>query len=320
VSTQDRRQVREFLAFLRESFQWRLKDFFFDTWETRLLRQAARLPFLHAEYSELFSRIQPKVVFLEDGCYGSRSFLIKWAKDQGIKTSEFQHGAIGATHHAYRYGAVGFDPAYAAYLPDFLLTHGRFWSDNALLPCKKITLGNPHFQANIDKANAGASTTAGEPTLLVVSQGNVTDRVVTLTLELARLSPGLKIVFRLHPAEVQFLERYRPLEGLPNVSISKSGDIYEQILSATWIAGVSSTTLYEATGLQKPVYVYDTPTARFYTPRNFGIWFSDASDLLQRIRGPQPPVEVVREHIWAPNWEENYRRFLEGEVGIRLSP
>lgn len=313
---EDRESVGAFLARLRATAPVPLAETDYARMESDLLRLAARLPHYHASYAALFARARPRLVFLEDACYGSQAYILKWAKDAGIATAEFQHGVVVPSHPAYNYGPAGFDPAYRPYLPDHILTHGEFWYRGIRVPAKAHVVGNPHFSTKLAERSGGAARRAAGRKALIVSQADVTDRLVALAHDLRRRDPGLEITFRLHPAEAGFQERYRSLEGLPGVAISKSGDIYDLIDGSDWIVGVSSTVLFEAVGLRRPVFVYDTPQARLYIPETFGTWFRDAADLLGRLALPAEGAGIGTESVWATGWRDNYRRFLEAEAGV----
>lgn len=305
------------IARLKGALRLDLGDGFYRTLEANLVRLAGRLPVHYGSYSRLFDLVRPKVVFLEDGCYGYSSHILRWAKERGIPTAEFQHGALPPSHMAYNFGSAGFHPEYQRHLPDYLLVHGSFWAESTRVPSAKVVIGNPHFQANLERGpGPAARTEPQEPRLLIVSQGDVTSRLVALARQLSRQYRGFRITFRLHPAEVAFRDRYRELVGLPNLEISDSGDIYEHIRASKWIVGVSSTTIYEAAGLGKPVFVFDTPNSRFYTSRSFGTWFEDAEDLLSKLASAPSGDRGAGERIWAPDWRGNYARFLEKDLGL----
>jgi hypothetical protein len=320
-SSRDAARVSTLVAYLEESFPIRLDPGFYRRLEQRLIRIGARLPHYHRSYAELFSRTRPGIVFLEDASYGGQSYILKWARDLGIRTGEFQHGALMRNHAAYNYGAAGFDPGYAAHLPEFLLTYGRFWNEQTRTPSATVILGSPLLSARLaEHRSSGSSPAVAGNRLLVISQGDVTAAFVKLTLDLARLAPDLAIVYRLHPGEVSFPERFRDLAGLRNVTVDSSGDIYRWITECRFVVGASSTALYEAVGFGKPVYVLDTPSARFYTPRHLGKWFADAAELLVLLADPAPGDAPAGDDVWAPDWQGNYRRFLEQEVGLVLPP
>lgn len=317
ASDSDRKRIGELIGRIRRTSPIPLEDTLYASMESALIALAAKLPHLHSGYARLFRETRPKILFLEDASYGGQSYLIKWAKQAGIKTAEFQHGVVVPAHLAYNFGEAAFEPPYREYLPDFLLTHGAFWSGNARMPAAKVEIGNPHFSTKLEESAKNAPGPV-KRRLLIVSQADVTEWLVRLTLEIAAAAPDLNIVFRLHPAEAAFEDRYRSLQGVSGITISKSGDIYELIHSSEWIVGVSSTVLFEAAGLRKPVFVYDTPQAALYIPRNFGTWFRDVPDLLALISASGAEA-AGSDRIWAGNWADNFRRFLKRETGLEIA-
>ena len=95
---------------------------------------------------------------------------------------------------------------------------------------------------------------SSERQLLIISQGSVTDKLVSLTVELAAILPDdFRIVYKLHPGEVLFTERYSSLYNLPNVKVVTKGDLYQYIADSACVLGVYSTALYEAAGLEKQI-------------------------------------------------------------------
>jgi len=274
-------------------------------------------------YKRLFEKIQPKIIFLNCASYGGmNAVIIKAAKQMGIKVGEFQHGVITKLHPAYNYGAAVFNnEGYKEYLPDYLLTYGDFWNEQVTIPSKKVTIGNPHFWFNYNsfKTNAAVKT-KGEKTkkILIVSQGTVTDINVDLAKKLSgMLNSNYKIVFRLHPGEVAFKERYQELLDYKSIEVNSSGDIYELIHSSDYVVSVYSTTIFEAASFGKPVYIYRHPLSELNIPENLGLWFSDAEELLELIKNDKRADNIYDlNYFWNENWKENYLSFLERELGI----
>jgi hypothetical protein len=316
VNPLDKRRIVGILDYLREKFFIRHQASFYQGLEARLLNLAGCLPIYHAEYNRLFDLTQPKLLLQEDGSYGMRSFILAWARKAGIRTAEMQHGAIMPTHHAYNYGRAGFHSDYRRCLPEFLLTYGKFWSECTRTPSVKVEIGNPHFSSRMEEA-VPASPYSGKR-LLIVSQADVTDHLVELARALARLDPAMTIIYRLHPAEVVFEDRYSVLKDIPNVELSRSGDIYELIRNAKWVIGAASTVLYESIGLGKPVYVLNCPSSRLYTAMQFGTWFEDAKDFLVKVGAGQKQPEISKEDVWAPGWQENYLTFMRNDIGLSI--
>ncbi|WP_448375361.1 CDP-glycerol glycerophosphotransferase family protein, partial [Fervidobacterium sp.] len=239
-----------------------------------------------------------------------------------IKVGEFQHGVITKLHPAYNYGAAVFNnEGYKEYLPDYLLTYGDFWNEQVTTPSKKVTIGNPHFWFNYDrfKATPGIETKVEKSKkILIVSQGTVTNINVELAKKLSNMvESDYKIVFRLHPGEVAFKERYQELFNYNNIEVNDSGDIYQLILSSDYVVSVYSTTIFEAASFGKPVYIYRHPLSELYIPENLGLWFSTAKELLKLIINDRKASnDFDLNYFWNEKWKENYLSFLEQELGI----
>jgi hypothetical protein len=310
----DKTRVDQFIAYLQEKIPQSLDDSVWTYLAETLKRVGGRLIGLHDGYRRLFDRLRPKLVFLEDASYGSEAFLVKWAKDAGIKTAEIQHGLIVPSHHAYQFGNGLFASAdYGRYLPDFLLTYGSFWSNNARTPSEKIIIGNAH----LTESTRGWTKSVGRnhrPTMIIISQPDVVDHLMTLAMDFSREwgSRGL-IIYRLHPTEVPYRKDYSTLEERPNITISDAGDVYDLLRQADGVIGSSSTVLFEAVSFRIPVYVHDNPGSRLYVPQNFGRRFKTATELLTLMEttDPSPPDPDL---YWAPEWQANYRRFLSERI------
>jgi len=119
---------------------------------------------------------------------------------------------------------------YREYLPDYLLTWGEFWNNNMMHPSKKVIIGNPHFTTKQEEYNnIKRNKIFRENVVLIASQGTITNSLVEITKALSRKTNSKKyeFIFRLHPGEVPFVDRYKALCALSNVKISKDGDVYE---------------------------------------------------------------------------------------------
>lgn len=77
-------------------------------------------------FLKLLHKIKPKILFLNGAYNGGESYIIKWAKEKGIITAEFQHGVISKLHSDYNYGNVILDSEeYRKYTPDYFLIWGN---------------------------------------------------------------------------------------------------------------------------------------------------------------------------------------------------
>jgi hypothetical protein len=205
---------------------------------------------------------------------------------------------IARSHLAYNYGS--FD---ATYLPKYLLLYGEIWGEGLRTPSKQVVIGSPHFSET-------ALGSMAQETVLTISQGIRTAALVELTLAVAKRFPDRQCVFRVHPGELAFPERYAALRGIPNVQISEGGDIYQHLRRARVVIGHSSMALYEAAGMGLSVLILDDDASRINTPADLGTWFSSADALLPLVDTP-PPTRTNPERFFARDWRARYRSFIE---------
>jgi len=270
----------------------------------QLASWAARLPFFHDLYRRFFDRVRPRVMLIQGASHGALAHVCTWAHAAGIVTAEPQHGVISRSHLAYNYGAGALaDPDFARCLPEHLLVYGEFWAGEVRSASAIDVIGCPHFSETARPARPTGDD------VLVVSQGICTDLMVRLATAIAARFPTRRCVFRLHPGELAFRERYASLAGIANVELSERGDIYEQLAAASVVVGYSSMALVEACGLGLPVLVYDDETTRAYLPRQVGTRFRSTDELLAHLVAPAPS-EIDPKAFFAPDWRERYRAFV----------
>lgn len=319
LKKEDCKVIDDFIEKLKSVFYEHDLDFKY--YEKKLIGILRKIPFYFIEYEKILKRSNPKVIFVEDGNYGGEnSVLIAIAKSFGIKVGEFQHGYVGLNHVAYNYQFDNIKniEEYKRFVPDYYLTYGKFWSENIRIIGKSVEVGNPHFE-NMIKKYIRKTRVEEEKNILVVSQGTVTKKMVEFTKELVKIidSKKYKITFRLHPGEVAFKERYEKLYEIDSIQVSNSGDIYELISRSDIIIGSSSTTLFEAKAFDKTVYILRNSDSELFISKEFGIWVNSAEEFYENIlQNKQDKKKEEKSFFWADNWEENYKEFLQKEVGI----
>lgn len=286
--------IDRLIAFVRERFPVAIDP---GPVRAQLEHWAVRLPILHDAFARFFERVRPRVLIVEDGSYGGFSHVLAWARAAGIATAELQHGVISRSHLAYNVG-----DGFAHCLPQYLLAYGDLWRDQIRSPSQVVVVGCPHFSESARPARPSS-------TVLVISQGTRTEAMVRLAAAVAARFPDRRCVFRLHPGEVAFRDRYAPLVGVPNVEISDRGDLYDLLHHAGIVVGHSSTALVEAAGLGLPVCVLDDESSRAFLPGRLGTWFRTADELLSLVASP-PVVPAEPAQFFAPDWRERYRRFV----------
>ena len=301
-STADLATIERLLDFLRDALPVAIE---LEPIRARLVHWATRLPALHGWYQRFFDKVRPRVLFIEDASYGAFAHICTWARAAGIATAEFQHGVIARSHLGYNYGdAACADEAFAHCLPQYLLAYGEFWRKEVRSPSEIVIAGCPHFSETARPASAPATGT-----ILTISQGICTDAMVRLTAVVARQFPERRCVFRLHPGEVAFHERYASLETIPNVEISSRGDLYPLFEAARVVIGHSSTAMVEAAGVGLPVLVLDDEGSRAILPSSIGTWFRTVDELLPLVASP-PSLSIDPAQFFADGWRDRYRSFI----------
>lgn len=278
------------------------------------------IPFALREFEKFLKKTKPNVVFVHCGSYGGmESTLIKVAKNIGSTVGEFQHGVITHMHPAYNYGTAIFgDKEYKLHLPDYLLVYGDYWKENINFPNKIITVGNPHFWYNYNARKSKAGCEKNPNAILIVSQGSLTELYVKIAKELSKkLGKGYKIIFKLHPGEVPFIERYKELYGLENVEVVEKGDIYNYLCKVRYVISVYSTTIYEAIALGNTVFVFKHPLSEIYVPKDLGKWVESTEEIVELVKhGFEDTKKYDLNYYFDSNWKKNYRKFIEEIIGI----
>ena len=267
--------------------------------------------------TNVFKKLNPQVVFVRTATYGGFfTMLVKIAKENGIITGEFQHGLIYEGHMAYNYGdAVFKSEQYKKYLPDYLLTFGDYWNDKIKTPSKIITIGNPHFYKSIKKYK---DIKEQKDSILIISQGGITDEFVKMAKYLSEELPNYRILFKLHPGEVPFEGRYKELYKYANIEIAKSGDIYEYFAQFENIVAGNSTTIYEALGFNKKLFILEDNMTKNFIPEDIGLRFKENEELKDLILNTEKlKITYNLESYFNSNWEENYKEFMRESVGIK---
>ncbi len=284
-----------------------------------LARKSAALPWLYRNYRALLQRVGPRLVIKEEACYGPSAAFILAARDLGIATAEYQHGAISAGHDAYNVAeTVRSDKRFRRTLPDYLLCYGRWWLEQINMPVQCVAIGNPHRGQQmlaLERAQAGERRD-----ILVLGDGIETRLYLGLARRLAEhCGERFPIVFRPHPLERAAVLSEFPSGWSEGIRIDAAADIYQSFRSSHAVVSDVSTGLFEAVGITDRVLVWNTAKARFAFPAHPFPSFNDEADLARQLLGaavaPLAPATVNA--IWEPDWRANYVSFLAG-VGCTI--
>ena len=154
-------------------------------------------------------------------------------------------------------------------------------------------------------------------TILIISQGDITNKFVNIAKFLSAKLPDYQIVFKLHPGEVPFEWRYKELYNYANIELVKFGDIYEYIARSEKIVACNSSAIFEALGFHKKLFILDDEITKNFIPKNIGMRFKENEELKDLIlSNEEPNVNYNLDYHFNSNWKENYKNFLREEVGI----
>ena len=322
LSSRDHATARSMILYLKNNFPHTFDSAYWENVQATLANRGRRLKVLHECYDRLFDRLEPRVVFVEDGSYGARSYIFKWARARKIVAAELQHGLISRNHPAYNYApAVVHSPQYREYLPEFLLTYGRYWSDQVRTSSKAIVIGDPYLSEYLQRGGPDGRKNT-KTVILIVSGGGVPEIMAGITLDLSRLLPfsQYEVVFRPHPGEVPLVkDRYSRFDST-GIRMDLSTDIYESLSRCDAVAGEMSTVLFEATAFSKPVFALDNDYGRLQFPDNLFPRFKTAEELVNLLHSVPEGNSFDARSLWEHNWRERYHDFIRSVTGEQSSP
>lgn len=270
--------------------------------------------FVQKQVAKYISNISKKIegdwAFINTASYlGDKGTVTKTLKNIGFKTVELQHGYVGLDHIAYNYPKNQQKKIISDYLPDYFLSYGKFWSERIRTPSKKIIVGNPALISHVEQYSK--RKIESDNSIIVISQGTVTELMVNITKLLAKNFQNRKIVFKLHPAEISFIERYQQLFEYENVKVNKFDNIYDLIANSNIIIGYNSTSLYEAVAFgDKKIFVYDNQGV----PDELGYKFKTFEELKEAINDKDCGyTKIPIDYLWELDWEKNVLEFFYGK-------
>lgn len=202
-----------------------------------------RYKYTYPRMKALIRKMDPKIIVVVVSYSFFSQMAIIIAKELGIPTAEIQHGTMGNLHIAYNYPPqIKVDS-----FPDFLLSWGKYWTQNAQLPIsdkKVIEVGFPYIE-NYNKNLLHVEKKANQ--IIIISQ--LREDIAKFTFELADLLPEYDFIFKAHPREYSNAHvKYSFLIEKQNIKIIVNDEIslYTLFSESNYVIGVSSTAIIEA--------------------------------------------------------------------------
>jgi len=316
INTVKKDEIAPFLKAVNSAFPGIVPNDYIEIAITKILN---RFPIIKQFYfNKVIPRVRNKIVFVHCASYlGSGAVLTKILHLAGFKVIEVQHGFTSKEDYPYNYPQdliENKNHQCREYLPDYLLMFGEYWAERIRTSSKKIVVGYPYLNKLSGKLIQ--KNTPELKTILIVSQGTISGRMVKIAKKLSRAFSDYKIIFKLHPGEIPFKERYSSLKNLSNIEIIGNYNIFELIAKNKIIIGYNSTTLIEALKFPgKRIFILENNDV----PEEIGYKFSNIDKLIEVIRDNTKGYSKAKpEYFWASNWEERFRDFMKNELNIKI--
>lgn len=213
-------------------------------------------------YERLLDRVDPEVVVLVVS-YGDET-LIEACKRKEIPVVELQHGVIYDHHFGYSYP----EDETKTTFPDYLLTFGEFWNENARFPIpddRVIPVGYPYLEQRLDKYDDV------EPAeqLLFISQGTIGRELSQFALKVHeddRIED--EVVYKLHPGEYDRWEDEYPWLAKSDMRVIDESEppLYRLFAESSAQIGVGSTAVYEGLCFDLETFVFEADGADVLQP------------------------------------------------------
>ena len=208
-------------------------------------------------YLKLLKRTQPKKIYLIVS-YG-RGELIKAANDLNIEIIELQHGTFSKYHLGYSFPNNNNNNTY---FPTKFYVWNKYWKNLINLPIHLDNVIISPFQYLEIEKKKYTYIKKEKNSLLILSQGGITESILSRIIENNTYFQKFNITFKLHPNEYHMISKYKNLIYLQkkyNAKVVTNIDLYEYLAKSEYQAGVFSTSLYEGVEFNCKTILLDVP-------------------------------------------------------------
>lgn len=232
-------------------------------------------------YEFLFKRLGVKRLFAP--ARGSFMHIIPAARKLGIKVLELQHGVTYSESLTYS-GYID-----SLFSPDYFLSFTKMNSAWCYgIPDNKVIKIGWAFEKYVNDQNVKNDNTLK---VLVISSPEISEKMVSVTCDLASHNPNVYFYFRPHPNEQLDSKRLERLNALQNIEIDNNQEnVMVTLMRFYNVLGENSTVLYEALSMGKkvgklhmgglePRYLNEGDESCFYE-------ISDNKDFVDFIKAP----------------------------------
>lgn len=275
-------------------------------------RQLASYPLRKKNFEEWVHKVRPRLLLVEEGCYGHMAITNATAHQMQLPVAEYQHGMVTRGHDAYNVAKILLNSAdFRKTQPDYFLSYGAWWNNQFNSPVKRISIGNPHRSETIGELSS--ANKIAKKTILILGDGIETGLYLTFCRDLhAKLDLNFDVLFRPHPLEREHVLKLNK-EHLGSLKVDHEPDIYVSLSKSDTVIGEVSTGLFEAVGLARRIFVWGTPKSRFGLPDHPFSSFKTAADLALMLSDPGKGSvsDEAMEAVWASDWQTRFKNFVD---------
>jgi hypothetical protein len=307
-------QLAEFIAVVTEAIGDALTAADYALLADYLRRALLRSRVYYAVCERLLDRLRPRLLFVESAHFGVDIELVVAARARGIKTAEYQHGAVNPVCPYHNFEPALLAAGYDRCLPDYFLSYGDFWNRHVTTSAQVVSIGNPHVAAALARPRAARMATGSVYYLSSAGPArSCIERIRDLVAE------GFAVTFRPHPVERPSLRaRYGTAFDDLGIEVDESDDFYARLRDHSVVVGDGrSTSIFEALALAGPnVFVLETSRrmSEEMPTHDCLRTVTSARDLRSRLaEAPRHSVDI--DELFAPTWQERFSRFVAAAFG-----
>lgn len=316
---QDRANLSAFIRMLERVLGSALTSSDYALMEQRLSRDILRSEAYYGVVSRLLDRLRPRLILMENAHFGFDIEVVVAARERGIVTAEYQHGAVNPVCPYHNFHPRLLAAGYSNCLPDFFLSYGDFWNSFLGTSSRIVTVGNPHIAT---RRAAAPKVQARKNSIYFLSSANSPNIYVEKMRDMR--AAGFEVVFRPHPIERPLLaERYGTFFADVGIEVDLANDFYGQLRAHEVVLGDGrSTSMFEAFALATGrVFVMEMneELTNALPNHTFLPSVKSVQELQARIAQPHQDV-VTREALFASDWQDRFSRFVAAALGGETAP
>lgn len=274
-------------------------------------------------FALLFKKIQPDFLVLING-YSNHS-LVAAARELNVNVVELQHGLLNRHHYGYSWSKYASIYKAQMALPDQIFLYGDYWKEELLATGfwdeqSLRSVGNLYIDEirRTDMAHQGDVRT-----ILVTTQDIYRQEVIAFVqefLEIAKDRLAVKIIFKLHPSELDksiYTNAFSHHDCVMVLGATDMPGTHQLLVQADFHMSISSTCHYEALAFGVPTIILKLPlheNVLHLSQSGHAILCKTAANLYEFITSEHigEVSEEIKNYYYRPNALANMVAALSG--------